>query len=115
MLALKEEARKERQFGLVRDSVAEENSTLEERIAAREREMKIPPPQRNPFKIIPGLEAQLKKEQEELDKKDGNYKAQEKKEEEVEPMTKDQYLAIYDEMFKICDQSDADVMLMKLK
>ena len=57
MLALREENRKERQFGLVRDSVAEENSTLEERIAAREREMKIPPPQRNPFKIIPGLEA----------------------------------------------------------
>ena len=57
----------------MKDSVAEENASIEEKILNREREMKIPPPQRNPFKVISGLEEQLKREKLEADKKNGGW------------------------------------------
>ena len=46
--------------------------------AGLDRDMKVPPPRRNPFEIIDNLEEILKKEQEELDKREGNYTRKDK-------------------------------------
>ena len=77
--------------------------------------MKVPPPRRNPFKVIEGLEEILKQEHIEQEKKEGNYNAGKIEEEEVEVMTRSQYLKIYDDMFEKANKEDCDVMLLKLK
>ena len=82
-------------------------------------DMKVPAPRRNPFETIDNLEEIIAKEQEEQDRREGNYARKDKKkdnqESEEELLTKSQYNEIYSDVFTKANREDADLMLLKLK
>ena len=116
MLDQRKEALKNREFVSSNEIIPIED-IIKDRLEL-DRDVKVPPPRRNPFTKIDNLEEILKREQEEQDRKEGNFSRKERREgaeSEEELITHSQYHSIYNDIFTKADPDDADLMLLKLK